>query len=66
MRSIIIGGGIGGLTTALALARRGLSSEVFEAGARDRDQGAGLLLAPNALGTLRRLDLSDQVRGAGF
>jgi len=66
MRIIIIGGGIGGLTTALALARRGFFCEVFEAGARDRDQGAGLMLAPNALATLQRLDLSDQVRRAGF
>jgi len=66
MRIIIIGGGIGGLTAALALARRGLSCEVFEAGARDRDQGAGLMLAPNALAVLRRLELCDQVLKAGF
>src|SRR5262244_1959174 len=66
MSVIIIGGGIGGLTTALALSRRGLSCKVFEAGARDRDQGAGLMLAPNALATLRRLDFADQVRKAGF
>ena len=66
MRIIIIGGGIGGLTTALALSRRGLVCEIFEAGSRDRDQGAGLMLAPNALATLRRLDLADQVRKAGF
>jgi len=66
MSVIIIGGGIGGLTTALALSCRGLSCKVFEAGARDRDQGAGLMLAPNALATLRRLDLAEQVRKAGF
>ena len=28
----IIGGGIGGLTAAVALARRGLAAEVYEAG----------------------------------
>ena len=66
MRIIIIGGGSGGLTAALALARGGLSCEVFEAGARDRDQGAGLMLAPNALTVLRRLELCDQVLKAGF
>jgi len=66
MRIIIIGGGIGGLTTALALTRGGLSCEVFEGGARNRDQGAGLMLAPNALAVLRRLELCDQVLKAGF
>src|SRR5262249_21962956 len=34
--------------------------------ARERDPGAGLVLAPNGLATLRRLDLSDQVCRAGF
>jgi len=66
MRFLIIGGGVAGLTTALALARRGLSCELFESSPRDRDQGSGLLLAPNGLSTLRRLELSEQVRRAGF
>src|SRR5262249_57555442 len=66
MKVIIIAGGVAGLTTALALARCGLSCELFEAAARERDPGAGLMLAPNGLATLRRLDLSDQVCRAGF
>jgi len=66
MRIIVIGGGIGGLTAALALERRGFSCEVFEAGGRDLDQGAGLVLAPNGLATLRQLEVCDQVRKAGF
>src|SRR5262249_61668651 len=53
-------------STALALARGGLACELLEAAARERDPGAGLMLAPNGLATLRRLDLSDQVCRAGF
>src|SRR5262249_44892674 len=66
MRIIVIGGGIGGLTAALALERRGLSCEVFEAGGSDRDQGAGLGLAPNGLPPLPPLRVCDQGRKAGF
>lgn len=66
MRALVAGGGIGGLTTAVVLGRRGLACELFEAGAAERDQGAGLLLAPNALETLRRLGLYEKVRDAGF
>jgi 2-polyprenyl-6-methoxyphenol hydroxylase-like FAD-dependent oxidoreductase len=66
MRIIVAGGGIGGLTTAIALEKRGLGCTVYEAGRRDREQGAGLVIAPNALEALRRLGLYDEVRAAGI
>lgn len=66
MRVLIAGGGIAGLTTAIALRQRGIDCAVFEAGAADRDQGAGLMLAPNALETLRRLGLYERVAERGY
>ena len=44
----ISGGGIGGLSAALALARSGVSSVVFERQAQWSEEGAGVQLGPNA------------------
>lgn len=44
----IIGAGISGLTAALALSRRGISSEIFEQAGELTDVGAGLQVSPNA------------------
>jgi 2-polyprenyl-6-methoxyphenol hydroxylase-like FAD-dependent oxidoreductase len=63
---VISGGGIGGLTTAIALRQRGLSCAVYEAAPLEREQGMGLVIAPNALAVLCRLGLYDAVRAAGF
>ncbi|MPY57648.1 FAD-dependent monooxygenase [Streptomyces spongiae] len=52
----VIGGGIGGLTTAAFVRRAGLSVEVFEQARELREVGAGLVVAPNAARLLRRLD----------
>ncbi|AOP47241.1 FAD-dependent oxidoreductase [Streptomyces lydicus] len=72
--AIVIGGGIGGLTAALALDRRGWSVTVLErtaapaasgvrAGtARPVRSGAGIALAPNAQRALDTLGLGDAVR----
>jgi salicylate hydroxylase len=57
----IVGAGIAGLTAALALARRGISSEIFEQAPELTEVGAGLQISPNAsrilaeLGVLARL-----------
>ncbi|GBD47270.1 FAD-dependent monooxygenase [Methylopila sp. Yamaguchi] len=45
---LIAGAGIGGLTLALALAERGLASEIFERASALDEVGAGVQLAPNA------------------
>jgi salicylate hydroxylase len=57
MRIAIIGAGIAGLTTALALERVGLSCRVYEQAVELAEVGAGLQLAPNAVRELRRLGL---------
>ncbi|MEU6719380.1 FAD-dependent monooxygenase [Nonomuraea sp. NPDC046802] len=57
----IVGGGIGGLTAALALHRRGWQVRVYERAPALEEVGAAIALAPNALRALRTLeiDLSD-------
>ncbi|QLG47393.1 FAD-dependent monooxygenase [Natrinema halophilum] len=61
----IVGGGICGLTTAIALEQRGLSPTVYEAASEYRPIGAGLLLQTNALLVFDRLGIVDRVRAAG-
>jgi FAD binding domain-containing protein len=52
---LIIGGGIGGMTTALALARDGFAAHIVEQSPAFGEIGAGIQLAPNALRILDRL-----------
>ena len=53
--TVVVGGGIGGLTVALALALRGRRVHVLEKAPTFGEIGAGLQLAPNALHVLDRL-----------
>jgi salicylate hydroxylase len=58
MRVAIVGGGLGGLTTALALARAGVDDvSVFERQAALEEIGAGIQVAPNAVRLLQRLGI---------
>ncbi len=61
-RVAIIGGGIGGLTAARALCRRGIEVHIYEAAPELREIGAGVALHPNAMKVLRSLGLEDDVR----
>jgi salicylate hydroxylase len=61
-RVAIIGGGIGGLTAALALTQAGVEVQVYEAVAELREIGAGVALHPNAMRVLRAAGVEDQVR----
>lgn len=63
--AIIIGGGIGGLTTAVALRRSGIDAQVYERAPELHEVGAGLSLWANAVKALRRLGLADAVQAAG-
>ncbi|MFN8498452.1 MAG: FAD-dependent monooxygenase [Anaerolineae bacterium] len=63
--AIIIGGGIGGLTTAIALRRSGIDAQVYERAPELREVGAGLTLWANAVKGLRRLGLAEAVQAAG-
>lgn len=57
MRVMVIGGGIGGLTTALSLHAAGIEVEVFEAASRVDPLGQGINLQPNAVRELIDLGL---------
>ena len=52
---LIVGGGIGGLTTALALKFRGIEALLFEQAAEFREVGAGIQLSCNATRILTTL-----------
>jgi len=56
-RALIAGAGIGGLITAIALARIGFDVAIFERAERLDEVGAGLQLTPNATRVLDRLGL---------
>ena len=64
-RIAIVGGGVGGLATALALERRGAEIVVCEQSPALNEIGAGLNLSPNALMALRVLGVEDQVIALG-
>src|SRR5262245_33275633 len=53
MRALVIGGGIGGLATAIALRHVGIDVTVFEQAPALRESGAGLTLWSNATRALR-------------
>ncbi|MGW3290190.1 FAD-dependent oxidoreductase [Streptomyces sp. NPDC001002] len=66
-RVLVIGGGIAGTTTALALRKAGLHVVVYEAHPDSaEDIGAFLTLASNGMRALAQLDASAAVGAAGF
>ncbi len=65
MKAIIVGGGIGGLTAAIALGRVGVEAVVFERAEELREIGAAVTLWANATKALKKLGVYDAVREAG-
>jgi 2-polyprenyl-6-methoxyphenol hydroxylase-like FAD-dependent oxidoreductase len=64
--ALVIGGGIAGPVTAMALQKAGFDVAVYEAHPERADgAGGGFSLAPNGLAALDALDLGDLVRPAG-
>jgi salicylate hydroxylase len=60
---LIAGGGIGGLATALGLARKGVRSLVLEKAQALGEIGAGIQLGPNAFHAFDQLGIGDAARG---
>lgn len=61
MKIAIVGGGIGGLATALALHGKGFDVTVFEQVAQLRVLGVGINLLPHAVGVLTALGLRERL-----
>jgi len=61
---IVAGGGIGGLTAALALARKGFRVIVAEQAERLEETGAGIQLPPNATRILTAFGLAERLAPA--
>src|SRR5688572_16296313 len=66
MRVVIIGAGIGGLTTALALKQKDIEVDAYERSAVLTDVGAGISLWPNALKALYQLGLRPALDALSF
>jgi 2-polyprenyl-6-methoxyphenol hydroxylase-like FAD-dependent oxidoreductase len=64
-KAIIIGGGIGGVTAAIALKRAGLDVTVYEQAEELQEVGSGLPLWTNALRTLNVIGLTDGLEKLG-
>ena len=63
---LIAGGGIGGLTAAIALGRRGIETEVLERSGLTEETGAGIQLGPNATRVLAALGVLDLIEPYAF
>ena len=62
---IVVGGGIGGLSAAFALTRKGLSVRVLERSAEFGEVGAGIQIAPNCTRILNSYGLLDEAKALG-
>jgi salicylate hydroxylase/6-hydroxynicotinate 3-monooxygenase len=62
----IIGAGMGGLTFAAALHRRGIAARIYEQAAQFVRLGAGIQMSPNAMRVLRGIGLEPRIRATAF
>jgi 3-hydroxybenzoate 6-monooxygenase len=58
---IVVGGGIGGLAAALALAQKGIAVRLFEQAPEFKEIGAGIQLGPNVFRMFECLGVTDEV-----
>jgi len=62
LRVLIAGAGIGGLTAALALLKRGIDVDVYEQAAELKEVGAGVQLSANGTRVLHLLGVAEALR----
>ncbi|MCG1020974.1 FAD-dependent monooxygenase [Sutcliffiella horikoshii] len=63
--ALIIGGGLAGLSAALALQHLGWNVSVYEKANELKELGAGIVLSANAIKALEKLGVAEQVRKIG-
>lgn len=66
MKAIIIGGGIGGLTAAIALKQKGIDFEIFEAAPELHPVGAGIWLGGNAMNVYEKLGIASAIKANSY
>jgi 2-polyprenyl-6-methoxyphenol hydroxylase-like FAD-dependent oxidoreductase len=62
----ILGAGIAGLSCAIALKQKGFNVTVYERSPEPKNLGAGLVLWPNAIHILDKLELLSEIQSLGF
>ncbi len=65
LRAAVVGGGLGGMAAAVALAQAGIDVQVYEQAQQLTQVGAGVSLAPNGLRMLARLGVGEGVGRVG-
>lgn len=65
MKFAVLGGGIGGLTLAIALQRKNIDVTVYESAPQWKPLGAGVGLAGNAVRAFREIGIEQDVLAAG-
>lgn len=65
LKAIIVGAGIGGLTTAIAMQQAGYEVEIYDKTRELRPAGAGISLWSNGVKVLNRLGLGDRLAAIG-
>jgi salicylate hydroxylase len=63
MHALLAGGGIGGMSAALALLRAGIDVDVYEAATALTEVGAGIQLSPNGCRVLDELGVFEELAG---
>lgn len=66
MHVLIAGGGIGGLTLALMLHKRGIKATIYEQASSVREIGVGINTLPHAIKELAELDMLDVLDATGI
>ncbi len=66
MKVLIAGAGVGGLTLALMLHKRGIESAIFEQASEIREVGVGINILPHAIKELAALDLLPELDAVGI
>lgn len=64
--ALVIGGGVGGMSSALALAAKGVAVELIDADPQWRAYGAGISVTGLSLRAFHDLGILDEVREKGF